>query len=97
MAPVLFIEFVSGSLERLDCLAAGNYRQFHPPATSMTSSRMLAGNGSPCFRRLFKYPSIASRMFAVVRVIRVEGCQLRCAVAIWRNCLDGGSRSLVAL
>ena len=25
-----------------------------PPVTSMTSSRMLGGNGPPCFRRLFK-------------------------------------------
>jgi hypothetical protein len=54
VAPVLLIEFVSGFSECLDCLAAGNNRQLQPPATSMTSSRMLGGKGSPCFRRLFK-------------------------------------------
>jgi hypothetical protein len=54
VATVLLVEFVSGRSECLDCLAARNYRQLHPPATSMTSSRILGGNGSPCFRRLFK-------------------------------------------
>jgi hypothetical protein len=54
VAAVLLIEFVSDLLECLDCIATRNHRQLHPLATSMTSSRMLGGNGSPCFRRLFK-------------------------------------------
>jgi hypothetical protein len=54
VATVLIILFVSDLSECLDCLAARYHRQLHPLATSMTSSRMLGGNGSPCFRRLFK-------------------------------------------
>jgi hypothetical protein len=54
VATVLLVEFVPDLSECLDCLAARNYWQLHPLATSITSSRMLGGNGSPCFRRLFK-------------------------------------------
>src|ERR1017187_3854478 len=54
VATVLLIEFVAGLLECLDCFAARNHWQLHPAATSMTSSRMPGGNGSPCFLRLFK-------------------------------------------
>ena len=61
VAAVLLIEFIANLAECLDrlaeCLdrlAAGNYRQLHPPATSMTSSRMLGGTGSPCFFRLLR-------------------------------------------
>ena len=54
VAAVLLIEFIANLAECLDRLAAGNYRQLHPPATSMTSSRMLGGTGSPCFFRLLR-------------------------------------------
>jgi hypothetical protein len=52
VAAVLLIDFVSGFSECLDCLGAGNNRQPHPPTTSMTSSIMLGGTGSPCFLKL---------------------------------------------
>jgi hypothetical protein len=54
VAPVLLVEFVSGLPECPDGGATGNHRQLHPPETSMTSSIMLGGTGSPCFRRLFR-------------------------------------------
>jgi len=54
VTPVLRIPFVSDFPECPDSVAAGNHRQLHPPATSITSSRMLGGKGSPCFRRLIK-------------------------------------------
>jgi hypothetical protein len=52
--PVLLVRIVSDFLECPDSVATGNHRQLHPPATSITSSRMLGGKGSPCFRRLIK-------------------------------------------
>jgi len=52
VAPVLLIEFVSQLSESLNGIAAGNHRQLHPPATSMISSSMLGGTGSPCFVKL---------------------------------------------
>lgn len=52
MAAALLIQFVSQLLEYLNSLTAGNDRQFHPPETSITSSDMLGGTGSPCFIRL---------------------------------------------
>ena len=54
VAAVLLIEFVADLAECLDRLAARNYRQLHPPATSMTSSRMPGGTGSSCFFKLFR-------------------------------------------
>jgi hypothetical protein len=54
VAPVLLIEFVSGFSECLDRVTARNHWQLHPPETSITSSIMLGGTGSPCLRRLFK-------------------------------------------
>ncbi len=51
---VLLVELVANFSECPDRLAAGNHRQLHPPAASMTSSRMLGGTGSPCFFRLFR-------------------------------------------
>ena len=54
VAAVLLIECVANSTESADGLAARNYRPLHQPATSMTSSRMLGGTGSPCFFRLFR-------------------------------------------
>lgn len=47
VAAVLRIECVSDFLKRLDCFAPRNYRQLHPPAISMTSSKILGGTGSP--------------------------------------------------
>jgi hypothetical protein len=54
VTPMLRIPFVSDFTECPGSVSTGNHRQLHPPATSMTSSRMLGGNGSPCFRRLIK-------------------------------------------
>ena len=54
VAPMLLVEFVSKLSECLDGLTAGNHRQFHPIATSITSSVMLGGIGSPCFFRLLR-------------------------------------------
>ena len=54
VATLLHIHLIADPAEGLDCLCAGNDRQFHPPGTSMTSSSMPGGTGSPCFRRLFR-------------------------------------------
>lgn len=40
---VLPVDFVSDSAQRPDRVAAGDNRELHPPATSMTSSSMLGG------------------------------------------------------
>jgi hypothetical protein len=54
MAALLHIHFVADPEEGFDRLRAGDNRQFHPPGTSITSSSMPGGTGSPCFRRLFR-------------------------------------------
>jgi len=55
VATVLLIKFISHFSKCPDCVATGHNRQLHPPATSMTSSTMLGGNGLQCFWwRLFK-------------------------------------------
>ena len=52
VAPVLLIKLVSQLSESPNGIATANHRQLHPPATSMISSSMPGGTGSPCFVKL---------------------------------------------
>jgi hypothetical protein len=52
VAAVLYVEFLAGFAQSPHGVIASNNWQFHPVATSMTSSNMLGGTGSPCFLRL---------------------------------------------
>jgi hypothetical protein len=74
VASVLLVKFVSHPAKCANSVAAGYYRQFHRLETSTTSSSMPGGTGSPCLTRLFRYPSIASRMLAVAST-RVWPCE----------------------
>ena len=53
VAAVLLIEFIPEFAKCFDGVGAGNYRQLHPP-TSITSSIMLGGTGSPCLFKLIR-------------------------------------------